>query len=1015
MNKQNRKVLPLLLTGLVSLVVLGVFLCVLQNGIAVADQRSSMAQKLSQIGAQTENAEASQSDIYLTYDEVYQSKADAAAYEAKKTEDFKPTAAWAKKMQELLNVTNVIVVDREGATTAKAQATPADFTRARFNTLREVFAGRTPAYFGINYPSGENLTYFSAVIDRDTMVVLEQDTAELDELQNQTTSWAATLGNFSVGLKGFAFAVSAQDYSFAYYPDEALDGTDAISAGIDVTDLEDGHYGWMTIDGAQYYTGVKLIGSTYIICAVPQSEITASRNITVGVVLFVFFAVITVVIAYAILLLHSEQLNPPTYKTIGHAKFDILVARKVGTIALIGLVLIGVMSLYMQTLFSLSRYSMSNAQHAAEVEDTVDRYAQESELITTQYNRRYLNKAQTAAYILGRHPELATAEELAKLSAVLDVQFISVFDRNGTITATDGTSMGFTLGTDPNEQSYAFRTLLNGGESVIQKAQPDDLSGQMRQYLGAALHDAAGNPNGFVQICIAPGKLENALAATSLSSVLSNVKVGAAGFAFAVDAESDTFTYAPNEKWIGRAAADYGMTEKNLIPGYSDYLTLNGSRYYASSLAVGTDLIYVVVPANEMNGATVPVTLLTVAVSLLCLLVIFLMVATFTKDKPARKTAKSEDRNNPMVDVKMPDGSVKKTESVAARWGNLTIHWSDKSPEQQMETLIRALFGVLAVVICLAVLFKNSFFGEGSIFLYILDGKWQRGVNIFAVTAALMELCVIGVAAMLLGQVLKALTKTLDARGETVCRLLRSFVKYISVIAALYYCLALFGVDTATLLASAGILSLVIGLGAQKLVSDVIAGLFLIFEGDFRVGDIVTVGGWRGTVQEIGVRTTKIEDGAHNVKILSNSEVTGIINMTRKYSYAMCDVGIEYGESLERVEAVLAKELPNVQKHLPAVKTGPFYKGVTSLGDNSVNIRIVAECAESDRFQLERDLNRELKLIFDRNNINIPFPQIVLNQPPEFKQVTNAEKRKADAFTKEQGELSKDIVDTPPQ
>lgn len=175
------------------------------------------------------------------------------------------------------------------------------------------------------------------------------------------------------------------------------------------------------------------------------------------------------------------------------------------------------------------------------------------------------------------------------------------------------------------------------------------------------------------------------------------------------------------------------------------------------------------------------------------------------------------------------------------------------------------------------------------------------------------------------------------------------------------------------------------------------------------MGDIVMIGDWRGTVLEIGVRTTKIEDGAQNIKIIRNSNVTGVINMTKHKSYASCDVGIEYGESLERVEAIFEKEFPNIRAHLPAIQDGPFYKGVVSLGDNSVNVRIVVQCSESDRVQLERDMNREMKLLFDKYNINIPFPQVVINKSIEFQKATLHDKLRAHAFNEEQRDLAKEL------
>ena len=177
------------------------------------------------------------------------------------------------------------------------------------------------------------------------------------------------------------------------------------------------------------------------------------------------------------------------------------------------------------------------------------------------------------------------------------------------------------------------------------------------------------------------------------------------------------------------------------------------------------------------------------------------------------------------------------------------------------------------------------------------------------------------------------------------------------------------------------------------------------------MGDIIQVGGSKGTVLEIGVRTTKINDGSGNILVLRNSNISNMVNMTKETSFAAVEVGIEYGESLERVENILSKELPNIKKRLPAIIDGPFYKGVTMLADNSVNIKIVAECAEKDRLPLTNDLNREMKLLFDKYEISIPFPQVVVNKPITFKKATAAEKRAADKFNAEQKEALKNLGD----
>lgn len=1017
MKKLRHKAILMVVVEILCLAVLGSFIMVNQTQVLASRQQTEISAKLAQMPALIQASEETESQLYKSYDDVYQAKADAAAYIIHNLDGYASGDLAMRDLAERLDVGNVLIVGTDGEVLAAAAQTQADFSRARFNRLYEVFSQKTPDTFGIEYPNGTRV-YFSSLVDETRMAVIEEDPAELDVLVAQTTGWQSVLGNVSVGLGGFSFAVSDKDYTFLYHPDETLIGADALYAGIHAEDLEEGWYGHMTLQDERYYCGVTHLSGAYIVCAVSEAEIRSSRGLTMAVVLFIFFSVITAIITYAIMLLKAQRRGDrgePNIKRIGFLSYDVSVGKRIAPIVMLGLLLIVGVTFYMQTVFSLSQQAISNSQREQEIESTIARYQIQAQEILSQYNTRYLNKAQTAAFIVSRMPDIDAAQ-LETLSDVLDVEWICVFDNYGAMYLSDSPYGRFRLSTNPEDQSYAFRKLLNGAPYVIQEALPDELSGDLRQYIGAAMKDADGEGIGFVQIAIEPSLLEQAFSATTIDSVLSGVTTGENGFAFSVDKQTHTFSYHPTQKLIGRDAMAYGLTDSALTDSFSDYITIDGVRCFATALETQDDFVFIALPAQELNQSRAASTVSTAVISLICLLVVFVLL-TFSPvgHAPASPDAPQDKGSDIMLDVKMPDGQIKKTQSAASRWAHTSIAWASKSPEQQMLTVVRGLLAVMAVFICAAMCFGRNLFGENSIFVYILSGQWQRGLNIFAISACVLHLCVFVVVTMALRKILRLLSNALDARGETVCRLLHSFVQYVSVIAALYYCLALFGVDTQALLASAGILTLVIGLAAQSLVADIIAGLFLIFEGEFRVGDIVTVGGWRGTVTEIGVRTTKIEDGTKNVKVLSNREVTGVINMTRKYSMAVCDVGIEYGESLERVETILSKELPLIQKRLPAIQSGPFYKGVTALGDNSVNIRIVAECSERDRFQLVRDMNREVKLLFDRYDINIPFPQVVINQPPEFKQATASERQKADTFNRQQGELAKDIVDSAQQ
>ena len=101
--------------------------------------------------------------------------------------------------------------------------------------------------------------------------------------------------------------------------------------------------------------------------------------------------------------------------------------------------------------------------------------------------------------------------------------------------------------------------------------------------------------------------------------------------------------------------------------------------------------------------------------------------------------------------------------------------------------------------------------------------------------------------------------------------------------------------------------------------------------------------------------------------------------MTSKLSTAVCDVSISYNEDIEKVERVLNENLGKIKDKYKSIVNGPTYVGVQSLSDSAVVIRIIAECNETMRYQVQRDINREIKIIFDQNNILIPYPQIVVH------------------------------------
>ena len=326
------------------------------------------------------------------------------------------------------------------------------------------------------------------------------------------------------------------------------------------------------------------------------------------------------------------------------------------------------------------------------------------------------------------------------------------------------------------------------------------------------------------------------------------------------------------------------------------------------------------------------------------------------------------------------------------------------------------VLGLLTAGVIVTFIFDKKLFGAESVFGPIngqgdfVNYMMTRGFPAIIRTAQIVVIVIIvNILLSLLAKISFEAKKTI-----TIYYLLLNLVKWVIAIAAVFVIMAAWGADTTLMLASAGVLTLIIGLGSQALVQDILAGIFIVFEGDFQVGDIVIIDGWRGEVKCIGIRTTKLVDAGGNIKIMNNADIRSIVNQTQELSVAKCYVSIGYEARIENVEAVIADNIDKLKEKIPAIVEGPFYKGVTELAESSVNLLFVAKCKEADIYQVQRDMNREIKIMFDDNDINIPFNQLVVHMGEDDKPkevVSKKTIKKAEEFTEEQKDLSKNIED----
>lgn len=211
-----------------------------------------------------------------------------------------------------------------------------------------------------------------------------------------------------------------------------------------------------------------------------------------------------------------------------------------------------------------------------------------------------------------------------------------------------------------------------------------------------------------------------------------------------------------------------------------------------------------------------------------------------------------------------------------------------------------------------------------------------------------------------------SLVKFKKRKIETLKGLAANIIKYGIVIFAIIFGLNILGADVLTVIAGLGILALIIGFGAQSLIEDIFSGLFILFEGRFFVGDIISVDDFRGKVVSIGIVSTQLMDVGGNIRVINNSDIRSLTNLSEITSVAVSVIAIPNSADLKKAEEIINEttaKMPELYPDLfPAL---PRYVGVENIGETSIELKVVADVEENNIYNARRMLNRELKLALD--------------------------------------------------
>jgi small-conductance mechanosensitive channel len=220
-------------------------------------------------------------------------------------------------------------------------------------------------------------------------------------------------------------------------------------------------------------------------------------------------------------------------------------------------------------------------------------------------------------------------------------------------------------------------------------------------------------------------------------------------------------------------------------------------------------------------------------------------------------------------------------------------------------------------------------------------------------------------------------------REDTLIHIFNGALKIVIIVLALMMILQETGLEIGPLLAGAGILGLAFGFGGQYLIRDIITGLFIILENQYRIGDVVNIDGTSGSVEDITLRLTTLRDLDGTMHHIPHGDIKRASNLSKKFARINLDMGVAYNTDLEHVIRVINKtgnELAEDPLYREFILKPPQFLRVNDFADSAIIVKILGETKPLKQWEITGELRKRLKVAFDKEGIEIPFPQRVIHQ-----------------------------------
>lgn len=337
------------------------------------------------------------------------------------------------------------------------------------------------------------------------------------------------------------------------------------------------------------------------------------------------------------------------------------------------------------------------------------------------------------------------------------------------------------------------------------------------------------------------------------------------------------------------------------------------------------------------------------------------------------------------------------------RWDNRKGEHSTENDKENIESIINLVKTTIRLVVLLIAIFVSlnvlqlvefPAFKLSSILNWFLN----HGVNIIITVIAIYVL--LKLVKVILNRIKISLLSKYEKdpsiqridktkKAETLTKLAGYILKVLIWVSGVFIILGELSINLGPIIASAGVVGVAVALGSQNLVKDVLKGAFILLENQFHIGDVISVAGVGGLVEEFNIRYTRIRNLSGSVFFIPNGEISVVENMTKEWSRAVVDISIAYKENVDYVMNVIEEvgvELSESENFKKTILEPLSILGVNELGDSGVVIRTLIKTLPLEQWGVAREINRRIKNKFDEKGIEIPFPHMTVAIGDEAKQ-----------------------------